>query len=427
MAWAIAWSIRMRRDRSFRWRITIAFALLASAVCVFFALTVVVSFQTIEHHLFGQRLQAEAEWLAQRAAGTNTIELPPGRHFYQDTTIPTALRRLSPGYHDLEEDNTNYHVAVTQQAGHHFLLVSDESDFEHLESLLYLALLIGGLTGLAVSIWLGRLTAGRIIAPLTELADAVQRRHEDDRLPGLASEDEIGALARAFAARSVELRGYLQRERLFTGDVSHELRTPLTVVLGASELISAQAPDNPVVLAAADRIRRATQDMTERVGAFLLLSRAPETLDAPTIPLLPLITRELERCQPLLAGKPVVCILDAPREVNVQARPELVAIAIGNLIRNACQYTDEGEVRIRLDDTHLSVEDTGPGLPETVQNRLFERFVRGSEERIGGSGLGFAIVKRVADHLGWGIRFETPLGGGSRFVVTFPSTQAPYL
>lgn len=411
----------MPHERSFRWRITLAFALLAATVCGFFALAVVITFQTIEHRLFGQRLLAEAEWLAQHTPGDQPVELPPGRHFYQGTSIPAALRALSPGYHDLEKGAFDYHVVVYDHHDRRYVLVSDESDFEHLEGLLYLALGIGGLTGVGISIWLGKLMAGRIIAPLTQLADAVTQATDEQALPGIHAEDEIGALARAFAARSLELQRFLQREQLFTGDVSHELRTPLTVILGAAELIGVLARDNPALEAPADRIKRATLDMTERVKAFLLLSRAPEALDAPRISLTPIITREMERCQPLLVGKPVTCTWENPTDIFVNARPELVAIAIGNLLRNACQYTETGDVRVYLENNRLILQDSGPGLPASVQDHLFERFVRGSDERISGSGLGLAIVRRVVDHLGWDILVENPVEGGCRVTLLFPS------
>jgi signal transduction histidine kinase len=60
------------------------------------------------------------------------------------------------------------------------------------------------------------------------------------------------------------------------------------------------------------------------------------------------------------------------------------------------------------------------GLPDVVQARLFDRFVRGDDDFTGGSGLGLSIVKRVADHLGWGIRHEPNPRGGSRFTLQLP-------
>ena len=104
----------------------------------------------------------------------------------------------------------------------------------------------------------------------------------------------------------------------------------------------------------------------------------------------------------------------------VFARPELAGMAIGNLLRNACHYTEQGEIRVLLKPGSLVIEDTGPGLPRTVRDQLFERFVRGDNDDEIGAGLGLAIVKRICEHLGWDIRLEDRAGGGSRFVLTFP-------
>jgi signal transduction histidine kinase len=272
-----------------------------------------------------------------------------------------------------------------------------------------------------LAVMLGRFTASRVIAPVTGLARAVNDERATSDYPSLASRDEIGVLARAFAARTEELQRFLQRERWFVGDVSHELRTPLTVMLGAAEVLCLRLADRPELAAVAERIRRTAADTTERVGAMLLLSRAPETVDAPRTALRPLIRQEMERVQPLLAGKDVTLTLQAPQEVHVFARPELAAIAIGNLLRNACQFTEQGAVTVRLSPQGLEVEDTGAGIPADIRERVFERGVRAHPESSTGSGLGLAIVRRVAEHLRWDVQLEDVPGGGSRFSLLMPN------
>ncbi len=161
-------------------------------------------------------------------------------------------------------------------------------------------------------------------------------------------------------------------------------------------------------------------DTSDRVAALLLLSRSPEALDAPRLGLLALVEREVERCRPLLVGKPVRLTLRDPEEAWVCARPELTGMAIGNLLRNACYYTERGEVAVLLTGSSLVIEDTGPGLPSSVRAQLFDRFVRGERESQSGAGLGLAIVKRIWEHLAWDVRLEDRPGGGSRFVLLFP-------
>lgn len=169
-----------------------------------------------------------------------------------------------------------------------------------------------------------------------------------------------------------------------------------------------------------ERIHLTVLDTSDRVPALLLLSRSPEALDAPQLGLLALVEREVERCPPLLVGKPVELNLRDPEEAWVYARPELTGMAIGNLLRNACYYTERGEVTVLLTGSSLVIEDTGPGLPSSVRAQLFDRFVRGERESQSGAGLGLAIVKRIWEHLAWDVRLEDRPGGGSRFVLLFP-------
>lgn len=412
----------MRSKDSLRRRILSASVLLTLVVCGFFAGVAFLTISVIEHQVIHKRLTNEADWLIARHRQGIAVELPPGSSFYRAGDIPESLRALAPGFHELNVAGRTLFVVALNDGGERFVVVDAQSDFERIEDEVLLALSAGFVGGLLLAVFLGHTTASRVIAPVSALARAVERDTPEDNLPSLGAADEIGVLARAFAKRTAQLRAFLVRERLFTGDVSHELRTPLTVILGAVELLTAQLGGRPELNAAAERIRRAAVDATDRVSALLLLSRSPERLDAPRIALTPLLVREQERCQPLLKGKPVALAIDAAHEVWVYARPELAAIAIGNLMRNACQHTEHGTVTVRLAPGSLMVEDMGPGLPAAVRARLFARLVRVRDDQSPSSGLGLALVKRVAEHLRWDVRLEDiPTTGGSRFILTFPS------
>ena len=175
----------------------------------------------------------------------------------------------------------------------------------------------------------------------------------------------------------------------------------------------------------ANRIRRVAGEMTERVAALLWLSRAPDQLSSPRTQLNAILHAEVERYRPMLQDKDVPCDVEEAGEVWVEGRPELIGIAIGNLLRNAFQHTERGRVSVRLEPERIVIEDTGPGLPEAVTRRLFERFVQGQQNATEGTGLGLSIVKRVAEHLGWDVRYERPEDGGSRFILCFAPAGEP--
>lgn len=411
----------MKHKLSLRNRIALSFVLLALVLGTFFSGVAFVAVEISEEYLIDKRLESLSVQLIDRHKRSQPVDEPPGISFFAGDDIPVHMRSLPPGFHDVFSGADELHALVVNDGAQRYVVVDDQSAFENVEVTIFIALAAGFVGSLALAVLLGFTTAKRVIAPVTALAEAVNSNAAPNALPSLKSSDEMGILARAFAARTDELERFLYRERLFTGDVSHELRTPLTIILGAAEVLTVQLADRPDLLPAAERIRRAAADTAEKVSALLLLSRKPEALETLRVELRSLVEREIARCKPLLDGKPVECRLDAPQEVWVDARPELIGIVVSNLLANAYQYTNAGLVNVRLTEGCLVIEDTGTGIPESVRNRLFERFVRGANDWQTGTGLGLAIVKRVVDHLRWGIDLEPRAEGGSRFTLTFLS------
>ena len=399
--------------------------MLAIVVCGSFAAAVMFALEAIEENVIVEKLSAAADELISRHRQGLPIDIHFGPELLFADRLPPDMRALTPGVHELNVAGRSLEVLIRREAGETYAVVTDDSKFEDIQHQVFAVSLAAAIACVALAYLLGRMTANWVIAPLSSLARAVQRDADDEDLVTLISADEIGVLARAFAERRGELRLFLERERWFTGDVSHELRTPLTVMLGAAELLISRLEQRPDLLAVAERIRRTAADTTQRVNALMLLSRAPHAVDAPRTALLAIVRQEIERCRPLLEGKPVALRLSAAEDVSVFARPELLAIAIGNLLRNACQFTDVGEVMVTVTPEHIVVEDTGVGIPDALRERLFERYVRGDHQRVAGSGLGLAIVRRVAEHLGWDVRHEDRAGGGSRFVLDFKAGSSP--
>jgi signal transduction histidine kinase len=126
----------------------------------------------------------------------------------------------------------------------------------------------------------------------------------------------------------------------------------------------------------------------------------------------------VELHRPLLHHKPVTlqCAIEA-HPVLIVARP-LLSIALGNLLRNACTYTEKGSIRITLSQSEVRVEDTGPGIPAEELDCLFAEDL-GCRRTIRGEGIGLPLVKRIADVHGWRIAVESHAGQGARFRICF--------
>ncbi|NML42945.1 HAMP domain-containing histidine kinase [Ramlibacter sp. G-1-2-2] len=406
----------MPAEGMLRRRIVRACLVLAAVLCAVYAAVIVTSMMVIEDRLLNDRLDEAADQLITNHLQGFRGEVPGDPRVYEGAAIPPQWRDLPVGMHEVDEGKRVLHVLVRERAGRRFAVVDDESDFEELEALVWSAVAAAFVLCMGLAVVLGRMTATRVIQPVVALADAVREGRLADDAPALGAADEVGVLARALAAHQQQMQRFLAREQLFTGDVSHELRTPLTVILGAAEVLQARLADRPDLLPAVERIRRTAVETADRVAALLLLSRAPEALDAPSVELLPLVQREMERCRPLLQGKPVQLQLQVEHEERVAGRPELIAIALGNLIRNACQFTEQGRVQVTLERGRILVSDSGPGVPEAIRSQVFERFVR-ADTSVPGTGLGLAIVQRVCAHLGWSITLSASDVGGCCFEI----------
>lgn len=295
--------------------------------------------------------------------------------------------------------------------------------FEHFEDIFLNTLMIAVILSFGIAILFSYVSSHQITKPLLSLKQAVETDNES--LSGLLQlPSEVGVLARAIDDKNQKLANYLLREQLFTGDVSHELRTPLTIIIGAAEVLESQLPLDSRQREFTRRIHHTATETSKIITALLLLSRAPEQLDAPNTLINAVIEDEVERLHYLIDYKPVICSIVAGHRYATLVRPELLKMAVGNLIKNAFQYTESGQVTITIDEHYITVEDTGIGIPESMMPYLFERFERGTVDGIEGSGLGLSIVQRIMIHLGWQLTYQPHASGGSSFRIHYGKVRS---
>lgn len=411
----------MKQPDSLRRRIAVAYLLFALGSSLFLAAIAIVAVEGIEVHLVDNRLTEAAAWAVPRHAGGLPVAMPAGLSFHHGDAIPPPLRKLPEGVGEVHVEGIGLHVLTGKDDTGSYVVVDHESDYEKVELVVYSMFGVGFIGIMLFSLFLGGFIGRRFVNPITALATAV--RESSAELPLLERGDELGVLARAFAAHTSELRTYLERERLFTGDVSHELRTPLTVITGAAEIIVARQDADPPTAAAAERILRAANEASACVNVLLTLARSPDRIAHPLTSIEQVASAETERARPLVAGKPVALRFLGGPAFAIPAPPELLVAAIGNLIRNACQYTAEGEVTVRLEAHAVIVEDSGPGLPLAVRATFKPENGGTGATAIGsaGSGLGLALVRRICEYLGAMLFFNEREGGGSVFTIRFNS------
>ncbi len=309
------------------------------------------------------------------------------------------------------------------------------SDVDHTLARVQFFLLLGVLGGTVLALLAGLATAQRAMRPIAELTEAAREieRTRDPRLrlPHPEAEDEVAELARtlegmlaALDAARTETEAMLDRQREFVADASHELRTPLTSVLANLELLAEELDGEQADTAQA--ALRSTRRMRRLVGDLLLLARADAKRAQPHHPtdLAHVLLEAASELGPMAHDHELS--INARSVVVPGARDDLHRLTL-NLIENAMRHTPPG-TRVRAatasenGEAVLTVEDDGPGIPPELEQRVFERFVRGGRDGGRGSGLGLAIVRAVAESHGGSVALERPAAGtGTRFVIRIPS------
>lgn len=425
----------MRFNRSLRFRVALAFAGLGAALSLLLSAWLHLASHDAGLRLVDETLKAELEdYRARRLR--NPKSLPPATLTVLGYVLPApdgagpppaAIAALGEGLHTVRLEGAPYRLLVQHADGARYYLLYNETQQAARETeflwLLGSGVLMMTLLASAGGLWL----AGRVIAPVAALAVRV-RELEPEAAPAPLSADfppdELGELARAFDRYLGRLRAFIERERAFTADVSHELRTPLAVIQGAAE-IEADNPDLPPrQRQRAARIQRAAQEMAEITTALLALAREDQPGEAKSLcPMAEVVRNGAERHRHLLEGRPVALTLEIEAEPQLPADRALVRIVVANLIRNAIQHTETGEVRIRLEPNRLAIRDTGRGIAEEEIARIFQRHYKGSESR--GEGIGLSLTKRICDRYGWVIEVESCSGCGTEVRLGFNPARSP--
>jgi signal transduction histidine kinase len=250
----------------------------------------------------------------------------------------------------------------------------------------------------------------RLVKPITSLADRLTQIDPGQRHVRIGAEfagNELEPIAHSIDTYMERLDGFVEREQSFTSTASHELRTPLAVIRGAVELLEVQMAGKTSAANALARIQRAVREMTEFTDALLTLSREEHTPSDALCEVQQLFLRIVDEVRTVSPEKKVMVDIDPRHTLPVAAPESMVAMLIGNILRNALQHGTSAEIHCELHGRELKVANAG-ALPEPdlVQSssRRFTTHPRGH-------GMGLYLVRRICERYRWQIRLEnTPTG-----------------
>ena len=346
--------------------------------------------------------------------------------------VPQALRSLAPGYTRAPLQDRNPIVYVSDHGNARLFLVFDEEQVSALA--FYFGIMPLSIILLIIYLlsWVAYRQSHRAVSPIVQLAKAMDSFdiHQDsfsdlnlDHVRNKA-DAEVMALLEALDHFTERLEGFIERERQFTRDASHELRTPLAVIKGSMDLLRKRSDFNSAEQKALHRITDTVNDMEALLQTLLLLAREDEgQLPETPIVLNDLVVQLIDKQAQVINKHHIGISIQDDCLLELNAPEKVLSILIGNLTRNAFNYTREGQVTIRIEDKKISVEDSGIGMSANELAQVFKPFYRADKGAGGGYGLGLTIIKRLCNRFGWQVQVNSTPGKGTTVSIYFPQAR----
>lgn len=317
---------------------------------------------------------------------------------------------------------TVFYFALRLDNGQVLRVAKEAGNVWSMLSALALPLGVMSIALILVSVLLTHFLTTSILAPIEHMAS-----HIDDEEVEVTYR-ELEPFMETIRKQHEDIVKSSQMRQEFTANVSHELKTPLTAISGYAELIAAGMTTGDDTIRFAGEISKSSNRLLTLINDILRLSE----LDASTeVPMEELDLYELaEKCVNMLqinAEKQNVTLMLTGKPTKMQANREMMEELLYNLVSNAIRYNRPyGNVVVSVsredDHVNLTVEDTGIGISQADQERVFERFYRVDKSRsksTGGTGLGLAIVKHVVQCHGARLNMKSQLGSGTRIEIKF--------
>jgi signal transduction histidine kinase len=325
--------------------------------------------------------------------------------------LPRHIANLRPGaMHRVRSGGRLLDVLVRDGDFGRLYITYDVTNYARQETIALAVLAFGVAAIVTIAGLAAAGISARLVEPVTALADSLTHIDPGQRHVRIAAQfsgNELEPIARSIDTFMERLDGFVEREQSFTATASHELRTPLAVVRGAVELLEAHAADRPGAVKALARIQRAVREMTEFTDALLALSREQrrEALAEADCDVNTVLARIVEDQRSVAPDKHIVLQIESGARLHVAAPESMVAMTIGNLVRNAVQHGTGAEVLCRSHGRELVVSNAGT-LPAATPGAA-RRFTT----HPGGHGMGLYLVRRICERYGWAMRLENSAAG----------------
>jgi signal transduction histidine kinase len=280
------------------------------------------------------------------------------------------------------------------------------------------------------------LIAGRAVQPIRSLSSAARRMAggPGNRLLLETRDHEIRVLQGELNETLERLEQTYRAQQRFVSNLSHEVKTPIAVLLTEAQILKIGEATRAQLLEFLQHVEVEMKHLGQLVETLLELMRAEHLNGFPhgeTFSLEDVVLKGTEHLSPLARAREVRIGIDfppTPIESVVFGDPRLVRTAFENLLRNAITHSPAGEtVVVRsaegAERVQVEVVDHGPGIPEELMERVFERFFRVPGSQMG-TGLGLSIARTVVELHHGEIEVRNNPGGGCTFTISLPVARA---
>jgi two-component system OmpR family sensor kinase len=356
-----------------------------------------------------------------------------GARVFQSAAHAALPDRAAPGFSDLKVQGTTYRVFSMQSKSQTIQIAQDMAARREMASTLALRTV----APIAVMAPLLMLVAWWVVsvslAPVSRVRRQVAARQADDLTEVSEADlpDEIRPLVHELNLLFGRVRRAFDAQKSFVGDAAHELRSPLAALKLQAQGLR-RASDVATREVAVGRLTAGIDRAARLVEQLLVLARqqaSAATGDKPELVALCDIARLVVADSAAAAqARQIDLGLSQADEGEITGHAQALRILLRNLVDNAIKYTPPGgrvdvEVSRVADRLVLTVDDSGPGIPEQDRERVLDRFYRVAGTETTGSGLGLAIVKSIADLHGTLLSLDhSSRLGGLRVAVSFPVT-----
>ena len=341
----------------------------------------------------------------------------------------------TPTLHSVRGKNGANRIGAFTQGSSKFVLIYSLEDVQETFGHILLAFSMAMPVVLCIAAAGGWWVAGRALAPIRDLIVATEQIDAEKlarRVPVTNARDEIYRLATVFNAMLDRLEKNFAQTKRFAADASHELRTPLTIMRGEIERFLRE-PGTPAnqegkLLSLQEEIAR-LERITENLLLLTHLDAGSAALAQQPVNLSALVQEACEDAELLGESREIKVVVKIDDNIHVRGDPAHIWRILLNLLDNSTKYNVPGgiaECALVASDRKaiFRIKNTGPGIPENLRPRVFQRFFRAESSRTGrdaSHGLGLSIAREIARAHGGDLLYvDPPEPDWTEFVLVLP-------